>query len=73
MCHNTNVDEVPMETAFVTPKSRKAINRFANMLQNDSECILEQHKGDRVFLASKNQKYFFWVNLNNDPDWIVEF
>lgn len=72
-CHTNNVNEVLMETAFVTPKSKKAKNRFANMLQNDSECIVEQHKGDRVFLASMNQKYFFWVNLNNDPDWIVEF
>lgn len=62
-----------MKTAFVTPKSKKAKNRFANMLQNDSKCIVEQHKDDRVFLASSNQKYFFWVNLNNDPDWIVEF
>jgi hypothetical protein len=62
-----------METAFVIPKSKKARNRFANMLQNDSECIVEQNKGDRVFLASKNGKYFFWVNLFNDSDWEVEF
>jgi hypothetical protein len=52
MCYNTNVHEILMETAFVIPKSKKAKNRFANMLQNDSECIVEQHKGDRVFLAS---------------------
>ena len=73
MCYNTNVHEILMETAFVIPKSRKAKNRFANILQNDSECIVEQHKGDRVFLASANHKYFFWVNLINDKDWEVQF
>ncbi len=61
-----------METAFVTPKSKKATNRFANMLMNDPEVIIEQHKGDKVFLASKNSKYFFWVNIHNDSDWEVE-
>lgn len=62
-----------MDTAFVTPVSKKAKNRFANMMQGNEECVVEQHKGDKVFLASANRKYFFWVNLNKDPDWIVEF
>lgn len=62
-----------MMTAFVTPKSKKAKNRFANVMQNEPECIVEQHKGDRVFLASMNNKYFFWVSVHNDTDWIIEF
>lgn len=62
-----------MDTAFVTPVSKKAKNRFANMMDGIDECIIEQHKGDKVFLASSNKKYFFWVNINKDPDWIVEF
>jgi len=62
-----------MDTAFVIPKSKKAKNRFANMMENNDECIVEQHKEDKVFLASMNRKYFFWVNLNNDKDWQVEF
>ena len=62
-----------MDTAFVIPKSKKAKNRFSNMMENNDECIVEQHKEDKVFLASMNKKYFFWVNLNNDKDWQVEF
>lgn len=61
-----------MSTAFVTPKSKKALNRFHNLMQQDPECIIEQDKGDRLFLRSLNNKNFFWVSLNNDKDWIVE-
>lgn len=61
-----------MKTAFVTPKSKKSKNRFSNLMEKESECIIEQNKGDRVFLRSLNGKNFFWVNLHNDPDWIVE-
>lgn len=62
-----------METAFVTPVSKKAKNRFANLMGANDECIVEQHKGDKVFLTSANGKNHFWVNINKDPDWIVEF
>ena len=61
-----------METAFVTPKSKKAKNRFANLMGQIDECIVEQMKGTKVFLRSMNGKYFFWVNVNNDSDWIVD-
>lgn len=61
-----------MNTAFVSPKSRKARNRFANLMQSESECIIEQNKGDRVFLRSLNGKNFFWVNINSDSDWSIE-
>ena len=59
-------------TAFVTPKSKKARNRFCNLMESESECMIEQNKGDRVFLRSLNGKNFFWVNLLNDPNWQVE-
>ena len=62
-----------METAFVTPKSKKAKNRFCNLMDSIDECVIEQNKGDRVFLTSMNGKNHFWVNLNNDTDWSVEF
>jgi hypothetical protein len=62
-----------METAFVTPKSKKSKNRFCNLMDNEPECIVEQHKGDKVFLRSLNGKNFFWVNLQSDKDWQVEF
>jgi hypothetical protein len=62
-----------MNTAFVTPKSNKARNRFANLMQSESECIVEQINGNRVFLRSTNNRNFFWVNVHNDSDWEIEF
>jgi hypothetical protein len=61
-----------MNTAFVTPKSKKAKNRFCNLMGQESECIVEQHKENKVFLRSLNGKNFFWVNLNSDSDWSIE-
>jgi hypothetical protein len=61
------------DTAFVTPKSKKAKNRFANLMGGIEECFVEQLKGNRVFLRSQNGKNFFWVNIQNDSDWSVEF
>jgi hypothetical protein len=61
-----------MNTAFVTPISRKAKNRFANLMASDAQCIIEQHTGDRVFLTSANGRNHFWAHVDNDPDWMVE-
>jgi hypothetical protein len=61
-----------MNTAFVTPKINKARNRFANLMQSESECIVEQINGNRVFLRSSNNRNFFWVNVHNDSDWSIE-
>jgi len=61
-----------MQTAFVTPISKKAKNRFANLMQSNDECIIEQHKGNKVFLTSMNGKNHFWVSIDKDPDWMVE-
>ena len=62
-----------LKRVSVIPLSSKAKNRFANLMDSIEECIIEQNKGDRVFLRSLNGKNFFWVNLNNDSDWEVEF
>lgn len=59
-------------TAFVTPISRKAKNRFANIMQGEHMCIIEQHTGARVFLTSANGRNHFWAHLDNDADWMVE-
>ena len=53
----------------VTPKSAKAKNRFANLMDRDPNVFVEQIKGDRVFVRSANGKNFFWFNLTNDPHW----
>ena len=63
-----------MRKVTVIPKSKKAKNRLANMMDNNPICIVEQDKGDgMLFLASENQKYFFWVNTNDfwECDWEV--
>ena len=59
-------------TAFVTPKSKKAQNRFCNLMERNTECIVEQHQGSKVFLTSANGKNHFWVNLTADVDWNIE-
>ena len=61
-----------MNTALVTPISRKAKNRFANLMESDAQCIIEQHTHDKVFLTSHNGRNHFWVTLDKDPDWMVE-
>jgi len=61
-----------MTQAKVTPLSKKAKNRFANIMNHDALCIVEQHKGNTVFLASSNHKHFFWASLDNDPHWMIE-
>lgn len=62
-----------METAFVIPKSKKAKNRFANLMDSDDVVFIEQNKGDKLFVTSSNRKNHFWVNLIHDKDWDIEF
>jgi hypothetical protein len=61
-----------MNTATVKPISKKAKNRFANLMQGESTCIIEQHLGDRVFLRSANGRNHFWVTLDTDAHWMVQ-
>ena len=62
-----------LKTEFlcVKPKSKKAKNRFANMMDSLHSCRVEQRKDGKVFLASISQKYFFWMNENGDDHWEV--
>lgn len=59
-------------SVLVTPKSNKAKNRFANLMESNPECFIEQTKENEVFLRSANGKNFFWVNTNNDLNWSIE-
>ena len=69
-----------MRKVKVKPKSGKAKNRFANIMDNNPVCIVEQDTGGELFLASENRKYFFWVSTRTgsnrfgdktDKDWEV--
>lgn len=51
-----------MRKVIVKPKSSKAKNRLANMMESNPVCIVEQDTGSEMFLASENRKYFFWVS-----------
>jgi len=62
-----------MTTAFVIPKSSKAQNRFANQMNRNSECIIEQMTDTHLFLRSLNGENFFWVGIHNDTNWEVDF
>jgi hypothetical protein len=61
-----------MKNALVTPISRKAKNRFANLMNSDPHVIIEQHIDNRVFLTSANGRNHFWATLDKDPDWMIE-
>jgi hypothetical protein len=61
-----------MNTATVKPISKKAKNRFANLMESDAHVIIEQHTGDRVLLRSANGHNHFWVTLDTDAHWMVQ-
>ena len=51
-----------MRKVTVKPKSSKAKNRLANMMEGNPICTVEQDTGCELFLVSENRKYFFWVS-----------
>jgi hypothetical protein len=55
----------------IEPVSKKAKNRFANMMDNLHGCYVEQENDTQLFLASINKKYFFWMSKIDDPNWKV--
>ncbi len=70
-----------MKTVNVKPLSSKAKNRFANIMQNNPICFVEQDTGDELFLVSENRSYAFWVSLRTgtnrfgnktDKHWEIE-
>jgi hypothetical protein len=50
-----------MRKVTVKPVSSKAKNRLVNVMGNNPVCIVEQDVNGKLFLASENQKYFFWT------------
>jgi len=62
-----------LKTEFicVKPKSKKAKNRFANLMDNLHSCRVENRQEGKVFLASISGRYFFWMNEETDDHWEV--
>ena len=51
-----------MRKVVVKPKSSKAKNRLANIMENNPVCVVEQDTGGELFLVSENRKYSFWAS-----------
>jgi hypothetical protein len=51
-----------MRKVVVKPKSSKAKNRLANIMEGNPVCIVEQDSGGELFLVSENRKYAMWVS-----------
>ena len=60
-----------MKTKFITvkPKSTKANNRFANLMNRLHSCRVEKEDQEKMFLASITDMYFFWMKKENDTNW----
>ena len=59
------------EIICVQPKSKKAKNRFANLMHNLHSCKVEKREDGKMFLASISGKYFFWMSESADDNWEV--
>jgi len=55
----------------VQPKSKKAVNRFKNIMDSLHAMEVEQETETQLFVVSINRKYCFWMDKKNDPHWEV--
>ncbi len=55
----------------VQPKSKKAVNRFKNIMDSLHAMEVEQENDTQFFVVSINRRYCFWMNKQNDPHWEV--
>lgn len=55
----------------VQPKSKKAVNRFKNVMDSLHAMEVEQETDNQFFVVSINKKYCFWLNKENDPHWEI--
>jgi hypothetical protein len=55
----------------VSPKSKKAVNRFKNIMDSLHAMEVEQENDTQLFVVSINRRYCFWLNKENDPHWSI--
>ena len=55
----------------VQPKSKKAVNRFKNIMDSFHAMEVEQENDTQFFVVSINRRYCFWLNKENDPHWSI--
>lgn len=56
----------------VTPLSKKARNRFINLMDSFHACEVQQEKDDILYLTSLNKQYSFVVQKKGNEHWKVE-
>ena len=67
----TTMKATKTEFICVRPRTSKAKNRFANQMNNLHSCRVEKREDGKVFLASINGRYFFWINEHEDKNWSI--
>lgn len=55
----------------VSPKTNRSRNRFINQMDSLHACVVEKREDGKVFLASINGRYFFWINEHEDDHWSI--
>lgn len=55
----------------VAPKSKKAVNRFKNIMNSFHAMEVEQETDTQFFVVSLNRHYCFWMLRENDPHWTI--
>jgi len=55
----------------VSPKSKKAVNRFKNIMDSLHAMEVEQENDTQFFVVSINRRYCFWLNKENNPHWRI--
>lgn len=56
----------------VIPLSKKARNRFINIMDSFHSCEIEQETKDKLFLVSLNKQYCFWIQREGNEHWKLE-
>jgi len=56
---------------LVVPKSHKAKNRLHNLMDSDPIVTVQQNHETKMFVASSNNRNFFWIEKQNDPNWTI--
>jgi len=68
---NPMISKTKKRLINVQPKSKKAVNRFKNIMDSLHAMEVEQETDTQYFVVSINRRYCFWLNKENDPHWEI--
>jgi hypothetical protein len=55
----------------VAPKSKKAVNRFKNIMDSLHAMEVEQENDSQLFVVSINRRYCFWISKEGNEHWEI--